>query len=106
VENNALSRASDWFVDCFILAAVAEGWAPSDILSTMRMSLLKPKPDALVIKDLGIGSPVILVSFNTGLLSRKISGVAMIDLPQYTSQEVAAHKSRNDLWLIINGKGE
>ncbi|KAL4765939.1 putative cytochrome b5 reductase [Aspergillus foveolatus] len=47
----------------------------------MPMSLLKPKPGSL-----------------------KFSSVAMVDLPQYTSHEVAAHKSRNDLWLIINGK--
>lgn len=25
---------------------------------------------------------------------------------EYTLNEVAAHKARNDLWIVINGKGE
>jgi cytochrome-b5 reductase len=30
---------------------------------------------------------------------------ADVDLPEYTLEDVGAHKSRNDLWIIIHGKG-
>jgi cytochrome-b5 reductase len=30
----------------------------------------------------------------------------MSDLPTFTAAEVAAHKTRNDLWIVVHGKGK
>lgn len=30
----------------------------------------------------------------------------MASLEEYTSEEVAEHKTKNDLWIVVHGKGE
>ena len=29
----------------------------------------------------------------------------MSDLAEYTIEDIAGHKTRNDLWIAVNGKG-
>lgn len=31
---------------------------------------------------------------------------AMADTKEYTAADVAGHNTRDDLWIVINGKGE
>ncbi|KAL4979725.1 hypothetical protein BDW66DRAFT_148068 [Aspergillus desertorum] len=44
------------------------------------------------------------MSSETGRSDKHFLVSAMEDLPEYTAHQVAAHRSRGDLWLIVNGK--